>query len=588
MSSRRGAVLLLDNYDSYTWNVANLIAEVLGRPPLVVYNDAYPSWPALVEALPPLACIVLSPGPGSAARAADFGLCAAALASGLPVLGVCLGHQGLCLAFGGEVGRAREPMHGRTSRIAHDGTGLFEGVPSPFVAVRYHSLVAHTVPSCLRVTARCEEGAVMAVSHASLPLHGVQFHPESICTEHGHRLLRNFLRLAGVAAVAEAPPPPPLAPPPPPPQSAARRRLLVCEPLLDSDYAEEHSWPLPSAQRVFERLFASAAVSFWLDADAVAERRPAAPRFSYMGCDGGPHAFLLRRDAIDGADFGDRVRASLAEWEGATPERWPPAATAGAALPAELGFRCGFVGHLGYEAWRWLGPAAAAAELQPASEELGSGAAEESALLFADRLLAFDHGTRRLYLLCLCRDDGGERAASSRALGERWLARMRSALRIIAAEAETPAAAPAAGGGGGGVVRFVSDRGEAEYLGDIARIQKELRDGETYEVCLTTAMRCATHAPPPLPLYATLRALNPAPHAAYLRFDPLRLLATDEFGPGGAAVCSSSPERFLRVGAGGAVECRPFKAPPPATPTRRRTRRRRRRCWRRRRSGART
>ena len=91
-SARRGAVLLLDNYDSYTWNVANLIAEVLGRPPLVVYNDAYPSWPALVEALPPLACIVLSPGPGSAARAADFGLCAAALASGLPVLGVCLGH----------------------------------------------------------------------------------------------------------------------------------------------------------------------------------------------------------------------------------------------------------------------------------------------------------------------------------------------------------------------------------------------------------------------------------------------------------------------------------------------------------------
>ena len=86
----------------------------------------------------------------------------------------------------------------------------------------------------------------------------------------------------------------------------------------------------------------------------------------------------------------------------------------------------------------------------------------------------------------------------------------------------------------------MSDRGEAEYLGDIARIQKELRDGETYEVCLTTAMRCATHAPPPLPLYATLRALNPAPHAAYLRFDPLRLLATDEFGPGGAAVCSSS------------------------------------------------
>ena len=161
-SARSGAVLLLDNYDSYTWNVANLIAEVLGRPPLVVYNDAYPSWPALVEALPPLACIVLSPGPGSAARAADFGLCAAALASGLPVLGVCLGHQGLCLAFGGEVGRAREPMHGRTSRIAHDGTGLFEGVPSPFVAVRYHSLVAHTVPSCLRVTARCEEGAVMA------------------------------------------------------------------------------------------------------------------------------------------------------------------------------------------------------------------------------------------------------------------------------------------------------------------------------------------------------------------------------------------------------------------------------------------
>ena len=284
------------------------------------------------------------------------------------------------------------------------------------------------------------------------------------------------------------------------------------------------------------------------------------------------------------------ARASLAEWEGATPERWPPAATAAAAvLPAE-GFRCGFVGHLGYEAWRWLGPAAAAAELHLRRRSWAGGAAEESAPLFADRLLAFDHGTRRLYRSASVATTAAS-APRAAARSARWLARMRGALRIIAAEAEAPAAEPVGRGarGGGGVVRFVSDRGEAEYLGDIARIQKELRDGETYEVCLTTAMRCATHAPPPLPLYATLRALNPAPHAAYLRFDPLRLLATDEFGPGGAArvlvVARALPARRRRRRRRvPAVQA----APPPATPTRRRTRRRRRRCWRQRRSGART
>jgi anthranilate synthase component 2 len=186
-------LLLVDNYDSFTYNLYHYLGE-LGARVEVRRNDVVSVDEAL--AMAPEG-IVISPGPCDPDRA-GISLALVAAAAGLcPVLGVCLGHQAIAQAFGATIGRARQVMHGKVSEIEHDSTGLFRGLPSPFRATRYHSLVAlpETVPETLIVNARSWDGTIMGVRHRELPVHGVQFHPESIETEHGHRLLGNFLEL---------------------------------------------------------------------------------------------------------------------------------------------------------------------------------------------------------------------------------------------------------------------------------------------------------------------------------------------------------------------------------------------------------
>ena len=185
--------LLVDNYDSFTYNLYQLLGEVNGQAPVVVRNDA--DWAEI--AIEGFDAIVVSPGPGRPERPLDFGNSARAIReSGLPLLGVCLGHQGICHAFGGAVEHAPRPMHGRVSAVSHTGIDLFEGLPSPFSAVRYHSLAVADVPSELEIVAWSEDDVVMGVRHRTKPLWGVQFHPESICTQHGRELLANFRDLA--------------------------------------------------------------------------------------------------------------------------------------------------------------------------------------------------------------------------------------------------------------------------------------------------------------------------------------------------------------------------------------------------------
>jgi anthranilate synthase component II len=186
-------LLLLDNYDSFTYNLFHYLGE-LGAKVVVRRNDALSARDAL--AMRPDA-IVISPGPCDPDRAGISLELVRAAAEVCPVLGVCLGHQAVAQAFGGRIVRAPVIMHGKLSDIEHDGRGLFEGLPSPFRATRYHSLIAErdSLPDCLEVTARTADGVIMGLAHRELPVLGVQFHPESIETEHGHRLLRNFLAL---------------------------------------------------------------------------------------------------------------------------------------------------------------------------------------------------------------------------------------------------------------------------------------------------------------------------------------------------------------------------------------------------------
>jgi anthranilate synthase component 2 len=194
-------LLLIDNYDSFTYNLYHYLG-MLGAAVEVRRNDALSASEAL--ALQP-AAIVISPGPCDPDRA---GICLELIARAaerlVPVLGVCLGHQSIGQAFGGRVVRAPVPMHGKVSRITHTGRGIFDGLPSPFTATRYHSLMVERdgLPSCLAVTAESEDGVIQGLEHRTLPIHGVQFQPDSIATEDGHRLLASFLALAARERVA--------------------------------------------------------------------------------------------------------------------------------------------------------------------------------------------------------------------------------------------------------------------------------------------------------------------------------------------------------------------------------------------------
>jgi anthranilate synthase component 2 len=188
------SILVIDNYDSFTWNLVHYLRE-LGAEVRVERSDALSAADALGGGSDG---ILISPGPGTPDEAGvSLGLVAACAEARRPLLGVCLGHQAIGQHFGGRVERAGRPMHGKTCPVAHDRSGVFAGLPSPFAATRYHSLAlaADSVPECLAVNATADDATVQGLRHRELPIHGVQFHPESVASEHGHALLANFLAL---------------------------------------------------------------------------------------------------------------------------------------------------------------------------------------------------------------------------------------------------------------------------------------------------------------------------------------------------------------------------------------------------------
>jgi anthranilate synthase component 2 len=193
-------ILVIDNYDSFTWNLVHYLME-LGTQVEVVRNDDISAAQAIASGAQ---AFLISPGPKTPNEAGvSLDLVAACAEAGKPLLGVCLGHQTIGQHFGGNVARGGL-MHGKTSPVSHDGSGLFVGLPSPFQATRYHSLIVENVPPALVVNATSDDGHVMGFRHATLPFHSVQFHPESIATEHGHAMLANFMRIAGMTVVSGA------------------------------------------------------------------------------------------------------------------------------------------------------------------------------------------------------------------------------------------------------------------------------------------------------------------------------------------------------------------------------------------------
>ena len=527
--------VLIDNYDSFTFNLAQMLGELNGEPPLVLRNDDAVAWPALRAQ--GYGAVVVSPGPGRPEVPRDFGISASAICdSGMAVLGVCLGHQGLCHLHGAHVVPAPEPMHGRTSAVHHAQIDLFEGIPSPFEVVRYHSLTVGDLPPALHALAWSDDGVLMAVRHVDAPLWGVQFHPESICSEHGARLLRNFRDLA-LATAAHAP---------------GRRRDEEARLVRRQPIVRFRRLTLSlDAEAVFAQCYAEREVAFWLDSSAPAPN--GCGRFSFMGDDSGPLAELLTYDVAS-------ARVTIRTVRGVEHADGPLLAylddqirarrTTSAALP--FAFNGGYVGYLGYELKAECGGDAAHAADAP-----------DAAFVFADRFLAFDHEAGDVWLVALEAHD---------APAAPWLDAMTARLTTLARgngdEPAHPGDGAAANGGrarsspihadGGGRAVHVEDawpggcrprHDDDAYLELIARCQAEIRAGETYEVCLTNHVEL-DGAIDPWPAYRRLRSVNPAPFAAFLRFPQVSVL-------------SASPERFLRVTAEGEVEAKPIKGTAP-------------------------
>lgn len=504
-------VLLVDNYDSFTFNLYQLAADVLGTKPTVVRNDD--RWELIAN--DEFDAAIISPGPGTPERSSDFGISRRVLTElNIPVLGVCLGHQGICHFEGAPIVHAPEPVHGGLSKIFHDGTGLFQGIPNPFTVVRYHSLVAREpLPPTLRKTAWTEDGLLMGVAHESRPVWGVQFHPESICTTYGAQLIRNFFQLAQdslprltspstEAARTDAP----LTVKPPSnsanPQTAFVKRLELKE----------------STAQIFERVFSEDPYAFWLDSSLVRETDA---RFSFMGSYAAEEVDCIRYDAqsrtLD-VQHGHESAQFTGDLFAYLKQRLASVAVSGPSLPFD--FNGGFVGYLGYELKALCG-----------SESPHTSPHPDAYLIRANRFLAVDHAAQQIYLVFLG-DAYAENAAAE------WFRSVQGRMAAIPLSSARPYRIDEN-------VLFSAAHDEHDYLEQIDRCRQAIKDGETYEVCLTNTLTAKTSVNP-FEYYKRLRNRNPAPYSSFLKFPEL-------------CIASSSPERFLKATSDRVVESKPIK-----------------------------
>lgn len=553
--------LLIDNADSFTFNLFHLLADVNGCEPVVVPND----WADYsLAALDEFDNVVISPGPGTPVEPADFGICADVIAHAeIPVLGVCLGHQGIAFVHGGTIAHAPEPRHGRVSEISHSGTGLFEGLPSPFVAARYHSLAVAELPSSLEPTAWSDDGVLMGLAHKTRPQWGVQFHPESIATEHAAELLRNFRRMTEEWWAGQDS------------SRASRRtsrqslshdsRLASGERFVRNEEVEDvaggvgdsaaheqrtvtlHVRELPltvSSASIFTALFADEHEAVWLDGNM-----PGHPdaRFSIMGAPTGPLSRVVTADVPAGtvevrsADGTETLRSGFFDWLNvdlqATELVQSPEV---AELP--FAFRLGWVGYLGYE-------------LKAEVSSPGKHATEhpDALMMFLDRALVVDHEQESVHLLALSNEGVTEDDCGA------WFDE--TTLRIDAIEPDLDTARSDSRAAGPAVrsrepetltdfpPELQARHSRTEYLDLIAEAQRLINDGETYEVCLTNMLEMPWTRNA-LETYGDLRRDNPTPFGAFLKSPEVNVLST-------------SPERFVRISASGVAESKPIKGTRP-------------------------
>jgi para-aminobenzoate synthetase len=496
--------LLIDNYDSFTYNLADYIGESFGEPPLVVFNDQY-SWKEITESLA-FDCIVISPGPGSVTKSGDFNVAAQAVSqSKIPVFGVCLGFQGIAYHHGGRIIHCPVPYHGRTSLVYHQRDDMFANITSPFEVVRYHSLMVELPKNGeLIPTATTQDGIIMGLRHKTLPKWGVQFHPESILTSFGHQIIHNYRDLAHrylnkvQVAVPEL------------------RKLEVVQPKKEVQRHQLVYQKLPldcTEEDIFTSLFAEQRHSFWLDSQTALVDEP---RFSFMGSVEDQH--ILRYSIQEDCNEHKHGHAMLNDMETRLGEI---EITGTEDLP--FNFYGGLVGYLSYEMKALFG-----------AKRKFDNAIPDMVWMHIDGFLAFDHQTNEIYLVTHAPEGATHKA-------QLWLEQMQRQL------AQVKPSSPLASNylKADSRLELTMDANYAEYINAIKRCQAAIVEGDTYEVCLTNHFSLDVDIDP-YSLYRCIRRGNPAPFGAFIKTD-------------GVSILSTSPERFLRVDPQKTIQAKPIK-----------------------------
>ncbi len=529
--------LIVDNYDSFTYNLSQLLAEINEELPVVITNDQL-SWAEVKTAH--FDNIIISPGPGSPAKAEDFGICKNILTNAeIPVLGVCLGHQGLGYYYGANLSYAPEPMHGRMSKIYHHGNLLFKDIPPKFTVIRYHSLLLFPpLPSQLEEIAWTKnDNLIMAIRHKYKPFWGVQFHPESICTEYGKQLLINFNDLTKQFWQTKRK------------QDHDSHNLKVLinlrkNPTFNSsnnsyysreknkDKLSQLSYQVFSkklnfwldSETIFKTLYQQSDYSFWLDSSMVAEDLS---RFSFMGNTEGKHSFIIQYQ-VDNQEIKIIKENKVSSVQSDIFDFLDKQLTKYSCENKELPFKlnAGFVGYFGYELKALCG-----------SSNQHKSNLPDAEFIFADRLIVFDHLEQNIYLVCLEKKHYEDDAYL-------WFAEIENKLQTIKVNKQQNQEPER---------KIISDkigeikltRNQQDYLKDINTCLENIREGESYEICLTNQLNLPSISNSFL-YYCILRKENPAPYSAYLKL-------------GKHSIICSSPERFLSLDKDGWLESKPIK-----------------------------
>ncbi|MGF3141450.1 aminodeoxychorismate synthase component I [Facklamia sp. P13064] len=448
--------VIIDNYDSYTYNLFQLIAKVTQEVPLVIKNDqmSYEEFKLL-----DFDAVVISPGPGSPENPEDFGLCREVIEKEeRPILGICLGQQGIYYLNGGEIILAPQPVHGRLSEIRHNNQGLFKGLPQDFKVTRYHSLVCKEEKlENIQVDARTHDGLIMGISHRSKPQYAVQFHPESIASQEGERLIENFVDLIHTFQIQTNP---------------------------------LHVTKVPyqgNAQALFNQLYQINKQTQWLDSSQVTK---ALSRFSIIGQAGPRHGHRLTYDITDNLVIKtdikgreERIHQDIFTYLEKHQPQWPIHQD----LPCD--FQLGYIGYFGYELKSLMeGP------------NQHQSSYPDVILDYIDRAAVIDHHENQLYLLSY-KDDKDwikdlDFSQAYISVGEK------EELIMEAFDQPTIAWAMA----------------RSDYLKAIHQCQDYIRKGESYEICLTNRLDIKDQLDAYI-YYQTLRQASPAPYAAFLTFD---------------------------------------------------------------------